>query len=171
MTTQPEQLRAQPISQPIPEKLLGWQDCPAVERVAGRMSGGLGVQRHPHTALHRFRQLAGGSQRGGNSQLVRRPHRGTDQSRPGTPGQDAQRGPHRVRIVFDHVVPHALRHQLTDHEVNTAEYLRLATPQQRTAAQRSRRPPIRRPQYQLIAKLEKKKAADSCPQLKARPRR
>ena len=28
-----------------------------------------------------------------------------------------------MRIVFDHGVPHALRHQLTGHEVNTAEYL------------------------------------------------
>ena len=39
MTTQPEQLRAQPVTEPIPETLLGWQDCPAVERIAGRMSG------------------------------------------------------------------------------------------------------------------------------------
>ena len=39
MTTQPEQIRAQPMTEPIPETLLGWQDCPAVERVAGRMSG------------------------------------------------------------------------------------------------------------------------------------
>ena len=28
-----------------------------------------------------------------------------------------------MRIVFDHGVPHALRHQLTGHEVNTADYL------------------------------------------------
>ena len=28
-----------------------------------------------------------------------------------------------MRIVFDHGVPHALRHQMGDHEVNTAEYL------------------------------------------------
>ena len=39
MTTQPEKLRAQPRSEPVPETQLGWQDCPAVERVAGRMSG------------------------------------------------------------------------------------------------------------------------------------
>ena len=38
MTAQPEQFRAQPVSEPIPQTRLGWRDCPAVERVPGRMS-------------------------------------------------------------------------------------------------------------------------------------
>ena len=82
--------------------MLTWENCPAVERKADRMSGTWVFRgtRIPLQAI--FENLTGGRHHPGPHPVVPRAEEGAGQGGAEPPGQDAPGGTDHVRIPFAH---------------------------------------------------------------------